>query len=166
MMDTVLDYESAAPTEGAPQVRLLLRLLSCTRLLEQIVRRGLRREFEMTLPMFDVLAQLYRAPDGLSMGALSQRLMVTSGNVTGIVRRLVGLGLVRQAPAPEDQRVQIVRFTRKGLSLFERITPRQHAWVSEAMDGLSARDTEELYTRLADLKRSVLAHAETGEDET
>jgi DNA-binding MarR family transcriptional regulator len=142
---------------------LLLRLLSCTRLLEQIVRRGLRREFGITLPMFDVLAQLYRAPDGLSMSELSQRMMVTNGNVTGLVRRMVGMDLVHQSADRSDQRVQIVRFTRKGQSLLKRITPRQRTWVADAMADLGDDDIGALYSRLGVLKQSVLAHGQNGD---
>lgn len=82
-----------------PELRLWLRMLSTTKLISQEIRRRLRTEFGATLPQFDLLAQLYREKDGLRLGELSRRTMVTNGNVTGLVERLEGDGLiVRETP--------------------------------------------------------------------
>ncbi len=83
------------------------------------MRNGLRETFDITLPRFDLLAQLDRAPDGMTMGELSDRLMVSNGNVTGLAERLVSEGLVarpalaarpprepRQARRPRQARVR------------------------------------------------------------
>ena len=95
-------------------MRLWLRLLTCTTLIETEVRRRLRDEFDVTLPRFDLMAQLDRAPNGMTLGELSQRMMVSNGNVTGLVERLVEQGLVERTPAPNDRRAQIVSLTAEG----------------------------------------------------
>ncbi len=148
------DYETAAGTDDKLDLRLWLRLISCTYMIERAVRARLRREFGVTLPAFDVLAQLDRAPRGLSMGGLSARLMVTNGNVTGLVERLVGRGLVARRADPKDQRVQVVRLTRKGRALFERMTPAHHAWIADALGGLKPGELKRLYASLGELKVS------------
>src|SRR5262249_45149803 len=80
-------------------------------LIENDVRRRLRETFDVTLPRFDLLAQLDRTPNGMTLGELSQRMMVSNGNITGLVERLVEQGLVRRKPSPTDRRVQVVSLT-------------------------------------------------------
>ena len=94
---------SERPGDHKTELRLWLRLLTCTTLIENEVRRRLRDNFDITLPRFDLLAQLDRAPDGMTLGELSQRMMVSNGNITGLVDRLVGQGLIRRRPVPNDR---------------------------------------------------------------
>lgn len=148
------DYESAAAKNDKLDIRLWLRLISCTSMIENTVRRRLRREFGVTLPGFDVLAQLDRTPRGLSMSELSARLMVTNGNVTGLVDRLITRGLVARRTDSKDQRVQVIRLTRKGRALFGRMTPAHHAWIGEMLGGLKTGELERLYASLGRLKTS------------
>jgi DNA-binding MarR family transcriptional regulator len=151
----VADYESGIAKDTKADLRLWLRLLSCTTLIERTLRRRLRREFGITLPIFDVLAQLDRAPGGLPMGELSRRLMVTKGNVTGLVGRVVALGHAERRRDLHDQRVQVVRLTKKGGTLFARIATAHHGWIAEAMGGLSDGERDRLYRLLGGLKSSV-----------
>jgi DNA-binding MarR family transcriptional regulator len=137
------------------ELRVWLRLLTCANLIERRVRERLRADFDMTLPRFDVLAQLDRAPEGLTMGALSRRLMVTNGNVTGLIERMVGEGLVERAPAPDDRRVQIVRLTKGGKATFDHMTPAHESWIATMTAALSHKEMAELYRLLAQLKHSV-----------
>ena len=148
------DYESAAAEDEKLELRLWLRLISCTSMIENTVRRRLRKEFGITLPGFDVLAQLERAPRGLSMSELSARLMVTNGNVTGLVNRLIARDLVARRADLKDQRVQVVRLTRKGRALFGRMTPVHHAWIGEMTGGLKTGELKRLYASLGRLKAS------------
>src|SRR5687767_14029224 len=99
---------SERPDDHKTELRLWLRLLTCTTLIENEVRRRLRDNFDITLPRFDLLAQLERAPDGMTLGELSQRMMVSNGNITGLVDRLCEQGLISRRPSPSDRRVQIV----------------------------------------------------------
>jgi DNA-binding MarR family transcriptional regulator len=145
-----------APEEHKDELRLWLRLLTCTRLVETEVRARLREEFDTTLPRFDVLAQLERAPAGMTLGELSKRLMVSAGNITGLVDRLVEAKHIVRAPSPFDRRVQIVKLTPAGRRFFRKMAKQHEAWVAEVFDGLSSREIESLLKGLGRLKQSAL----------
>lgn len=146
-------------TAATPAIRVWLRLLSCTNLVEARVRGGLRRRFATTLPRFDVLAQLDHArregTDGLTMGELSRRLMVSNGNLTGLTERLRREGLVSRAPARDDRRAQVVRLTPAGQRALAAMAPEHHAWIEAMFEALDERDRETLYRLLGKLKASV-----------
>jgi DNA-binding MarR family transcriptional regulator len=150
-----LDYESAVRTEDRLELRVWLRLLTCANLIERQVRRRLRETFDMTLPRFDLLAQLDRAPEGLTMGALSRRLMVSNGNVTGLIDRMEGEGLVERAAPPGDRRVQVVRLTKAGKAAFDAMTPAHESWIAALMAELDRGEMAEFHALLARLKHSV-----------
>src|SRR3982751_5512680 len=94
MKDSPMDMEARAHSEHPEALRLWLRLLTCTQIVEKQVRTQLRERFDTTLPRFDLMAQLERAPDGLKMNELSRRMMGTGGNCTGITRQPGAEGLV------------------------------------------------------------------------
>ena len=150
-----VDRESRASRADHGALRLWLRLLTCTSLMEASVRAELRRQFDCTLPRFDLMAQLERHPDGLRMGELSRRLMVTGGNVTGITDQLVREGLVTRAAPPDDRRAFVVRLTPAGRKSFLRMAESHEAWVVKLVSGLSAPERKQLFELLAKLKRSV-----------
>lgn len=127
---------------GLPRdrLRLWLRLLSLTRQIEAELRRRLSAEFDMTLPRFDVLAALYRAPAGMMMSQLSRHLKVSNGNVTGIVDRLVSEGLVLRTIPDGDRRASIVCLTEAGRDRFEQIAPVHNSWVDELLSGANAKE--------------------------
>ena len=139
------------------QLRLWLRLLSCTNLITAEIRQRLRGEFEFTLPRFDLMAQLDREPEGLRLSELSKRMMVTNGNLTGLVERLIEEGYVRRVDDPSDGRASVVRLTKAGTEIFQRLAAAHEAWLATLFDGLSADATERLMKDLAALKRSVVA---------
>jgi DNA-binding MarR family transcriptional regulator len=134
-------------------LRLWLRLLTCTKLIENRVRGQLRESFETTLPRFDLMAQLYRHADGLKMGELSQRLMVTSGNVTGVTDQLEKDGLVERVALAGDRRAYIVRLTDVGRETFEEMASAHEAWIVESMSSLTAAEQQQLYDLLSKLKQ-------------
>src|ERR671916_1022304 len=119
-----VDAETAlagSPPGHKDEVRLWLRLLATTTLVEAEVRRRLRAEFGTTLPRFDLLAQLERAPPGgLTLGEVSRRMMVSNGNVTGFAARLEGEGVVGRRVSATDRRAQSLRLTAKGRREFAR----------------------------------------------
>jgi DNA-binding MarR family transcriptional regulator len=154
---TIADRESSLARGDKLELRVWLRLLTCTNLIDGRVRAGLREEFDVTLPRFDVLAQLDRAPDGLSMGALSDRLMVSNGNVTGLVDRLVTEGLVARVASPSDRRQSRVKLTAAGKRAFDAMTPRHERWVDDLLAGLSRGEMAQLLELLGKLKQSVTA---------
>ena len=142
------------PDDHKTELRLWLRLLTCTTLIENEVRRQLREEFNITLPRFDLLAQLDRAPNGMTLGELSQRMMVSNGNITGLVDRLAEQGLIRRRPQPTDRRVQIVCLTPEGQRFFRAMARVNAKWVGEIFASLSAADIEALMPLLAKTKAS------------
>lgn len=143
------------------RLRLWLRLYRAARYVETELRERLRVEFDMTLPRFDVLAALYRAPDGLLMTELSRALMVSNGNVTGIVDRLVGDGLIQRTRRNGDRRTSIVQLTPKGFKYFERIAGAHEGWVDEL---LAVFEPSEVHLLSEVLKQLKPAH-ETGQEE-
>lgn len=154
----VLDAETRVvgqPGDHKDDLRLWLRLLTCTTLVDAEVRRRLRARFGLTLPRFDLMAQLERAPDGLTLGELSQRLMVSNGNVTGLVERLVESRHVQRLPHPVDRRVAQVRLTEAGRAAFA-VMARAHAeWIAELFGGVPAEEMRLLLRLLGQLKQSV-----------
>ncbi|MEL6270287.1 MAG: MarR family transcriptional regulator [Chloroflexota bacterium] len=141
-------------TTGLP-VRLWLRLLTSTHMIEGEIRSKLRTTYDTTLPRFDVLAQLYRCPDGLRMGELSKLLMVTGGNITGIIDQLTQEGLVERATDPADRRAYIVRLTEKGSAEFEEMAASHREWIDDLLCGLGTEDQLALHNLLKTLRTSL-----------
>jgi len=151
------DRESVVAEDDRLQLRLWLRLLTCADLIEEQVRGRLRTEFATSLPRFDVLAQLDRSPDGLAMGALSARLMVSNGNVTGLVEAMARDGLVGRRPNPADGRSALIRATAAGRDLFARMAPAHQGWIDGMMAGMTRAEMALALELLGKLKQSVRA---------
>jgi DNA-binding MarR family transcriptional regulator len=149
--------ESRLVDDHHDALRLWLRLLTCTLMVERRIKARLRSRFDTTLPRFDLMAQLERAPEGLTMGELSRRLMVTGGNVTGLVDPLVAEGLVERVPVPGDRRASAVRLTPHGRDTFLRMAAEHERWVIAMMAGLGETERGELAALLSRLKQSVAA---------
>ena len=154
-----LDHETRLHAGDHAALRLWLRLLTCTNLLEAAIRAQLRAEFDVTLPRFDLMAQLYRHPRGLKMGELSQRLMVTGGNVTGIAGQLETEGLVTRAPHSDDGRSIVIVLTAAGRRSFAKMAAQHETWVADLMGGLTATERRALHGLLGRLKSTVQAAA-------
>jgi DNA-binding MarR family transcriptional regulator len=155
--DARVDLETRASDDHHQALRLWLRLLACTGIIEAVLRSRLRSEFGTTLPRFDLMAQLERNPAGLRMTELSKRMMVTSGNITGITDQLVDEGLVRREPDPDDRRAFVVRLTPAGRRLFDRMAAVHEGWIVELFGGLGAADMQRMYALLARLKAHLAA---------
>lgn len=155
-----VDHETRATPSDHAALRLWLRLLTCTNLIEAQVRSHLRTEFDITLPRFDLMAQLERHPEGLKMGVLSKRMMVTGGNVTGITDQLVEEGLVMREDNPKDRRAYIVKLTPAGKRVFKQMAEAHEKWILELFGGLSDKETTSLYKLLAQLKQHVASIAQ------
>jgi len=138
-------------------LRLWLRLLTCTLTIERRVRARLRQRFAITLPRFDLLAQLERNPGGLKMGELSRRLMVTSGSITGLTDQLAAEGLVERTPIPADRRAFLVRLTGKGKRTFDVMAAEHEGWIVDTFSGLSVSERGELHALLGQLKTTLHA---------
>ena len=148
-----MDRETASRTDDHQALRLWLRLLTCSQLIEREVRARLQGRFDTTLPRFDLMSQLWRYPDGLKMNELSRHLMVTGGNVTGIVNPLEKEGLVERTPEPADRRAYRVRLTRAGRKAFAEMARAHEGWIVELLGGLTRKERAETYRLLARMKQ-------------
>jgi DNA-binding MarR family transcriptional regulator len=156
------DLESRAHDQHHESLRLWLRLLACTTMIERSIRTRLFRRFGTTLPRFDLMAQLERSPDGLRMGELSRRMMVTGGNVTGITDQLVAEGLVERRPIATDRRAHAVRLTAKGRRRFMTMAAEHERWIEEITGELPAAERARLYSLLGRLKSVMRDDADRG----
>ena len=149
---TVTDIETRLNQQDHQALRLWLRLLACTNLVEAQVRQQLSKDFDTTLPRFDFLSQLERAPKGLTMSELSVRMMVTGGNVTGIAKVLEAEGLIRRKADVKDRRIFRVMLTANGRRSFERMARAHESWIVEMFSGLSSKQQDDLAKLLGALK--------------
>ena len=147
-----MDREFIARRGDHGALRIWLRLLTCTQLIERRVRSGLREDFATTLPRFDLMAQLERHREGLKMNELSRLLMVTGGNITAIVDQLEKEGQVERLAEPDDRRTWLVRLTSAGEKSFAEMARAHEQWIVELLGGLSRRDQDELLKLLAKVK--------------
>ena len=141
-------------------LRIWLRLLVSSQLIEKRVRTRFRTEFDTTLPRFDVMAALARNPEGQTMGDVSRWLLVSSGNITGIISRLVRDGLVTRTQSPSDRRSHLVKLSPKGEAAFERMSQAHENWVRDMITGVSREEMATLDELLTKVKVS-LAKKET-----
>ncbi|MET4577617.1 MarR family winged helix-turn-helix transcriptional regulator [Ottowia thiooxydans] len=151
-----MDLEARAHSEHPEELRLWLRMLTCTQLIEKDIRAGLREQWNTTLPRFDLMAQLERATDGLRMNELSRRMMVTGGNVTGITDQLESEGLVERAGVEGDRRAYLVRLTPKGRQEFKTMAAAHEGWIVEAFAGLEPSELRALHQLLGKVKQHFL----------
>ena len=136
-------------------VRLWLRLLSCTMVIEKRIKRGFADRFVTTLPRFDILAALDRAEAGLSMGALGRALLVSNGNITGLIQTLIRDGDVEMTTAPSDRRTAIVTLTEAGRTRFNALAAAHHGWIEAMFAGVSPAETAQMLALLDTLKTSI-----------
>ncbi|HTD02285.1 MarR family transcriptional regulator [Undibacterium sp.] len=151
----VYDLETRVTQEHHHSLKLWLRMLSCTVLIENQIRGRLRSEFGVTLPRFDLMAQLERHPEGLRMGELSKRMMVTGGNVTGITDQLEQEKLVVRVADAKDRRAYSVKLTAAGRRAFKRMAAVHEEWVADVFSGLQADQKNSLFELLSKVKSHV-----------
>ena len=149
------DHEFRAHADQHASLRLWLRLLSCTNRVEDKIRQKLRESFGITLPRFDLMAQLERHPDGLTMGELSRRMMVTGGNITTIVDQLEKEKLVVRVVGVNDRRSFTVKLTQAGRDAFTDMAIAHEAWVADMFEGLSVKQQADLHTLLGAMKKNL-----------
>ena len=137
------------------RLRLWLKLLKSSRMIEDEVRRRLRRDHDWTLPRFDVMSALSRARDGLKMSEISALLKVSNGNITGIVDKLAEEELAVRAPVLGDRRAHVVKLTDKGQDFFDQHSAAHEAWIDEILSGLNGDDIEGMILRLDRLEETL-----------
>jgi DNA-binding MarR family transcriptional regulator len=134
--------------DSKERLRLWIRLLRASRTIEAELRDRLKKDFDTTLPRFDVMAALYRCPEGMLMSDLSRFLLVSNGNVTGIVDRLVSEGLVSRARRNGDRRTSMVRLTDAGIRQFETMASAHEGWIGELLGSVGEDETRRLAAML------------------
>ncbi|MFZ6658706.1 MarR family winged helix-turn-helix transcriptional regulator [Undibacterium sp. TJN19] len=148
----VSDMETRLTQDHHQSLRLWLRMLSCTVMIEGEIRSRLRSEFGITLPRFDLMAQLERHPEGLRMGELSKRMMVTGGNITGITDQLEQEKLVVRVADLKDRRAYSVKLTAAGRRAFKRMATVHEEWIAEMFSGLQPEQKGNLFDLLSQVK--------------
>src|SRR6476620_2476610 len=146
-----LDAETKAvelPEHHGDELRLWLRLLTCTTLIEGEVRSRLRERFDVTLPRFDLMAQLDKVPDGMTLSEVS------NGNVTGLVERLVESGHIDRRTSDADRRVQVIRLTKAGRAEFRKMAAEHELWIADTFGDLTPKDVRGLMRLWARTKAS------------
>ena len=151
--DQGLDLATRLTQDHHQSLKLWLRMLSCTVHIENEIRSRMRATFDITLPRFDLMAQLERHPDGLRMGELSRRMMVTGGNITGITDQLEQERLVMRVPDPRDRRVFTVKLTEAGRAAFNSMATVHEGWIAELLKDISTDDKSTLIELLSQMKR-------------
>jgi DNA-binding MarR family transcriptional regulator len=155
VLETMFREKHDGELEPRADVRVWLRMLSCTIVIEKRLRRRFIEQFETTLPRFDVMAALERHADGMTMGELSNALLVSNGNVTAIVRQLERDGYAVSRPAPGDRRSSIVALTSRGRTDFAVLAEAHHEWIKQMLAGMSSVDKAALHDLLQSLKSSI-----------
>jgi DNA-binding MarR family transcriptional regulator len=146
------DAEEQLVQDDHESLRLWLRLFTTTTMVERVVDSMLKREFGSSLPRFDLLSQLHRAADGLRMGELSARILVTNGNVTWLVTALEREGYVKRRAAADDRRATVVRLTASGRRHFETMARAHEALIASLFQDLNATERRALHAALGTVK--------------
>lgn len=149
MADPVEDRELARQ-----RLRLWVSMLKSVRSIETELRGRLRSSFDTTLPRFDVLAALHAAPQGLTMTDLSQQLMVSNGNVTGIVDRLVADGMALRQNEETDRRAFRISLTEAGRAKMTGMLEQHHRWIDEFFAAIPEHDLARGIAIMMDLRHS------------
>ncbi len=134
------------------RLRLWVNLLRTTRLIEADLREEMRTAYRTTLPRFDVLSALERHAGGLLMGELSRHLMVSNGNVTGIVERLVSDGLVERLAVEGDRRAILVRLTQAGAAAFAAMAAEHEDWVDRRLAAIGHDEAQTVIDTLSSIR--------------
>lgn len=134
------------------RLRLWLQMLKAVRHVEGTLRERLRSGYDTTLPRFDVLAALHAAPEGMKMSDLSQHLVVSNGNVTGVVDRLVSEGLAERHTMESDRRAFLVQITETGRKLMDEMTAEHLRWIDQMFDKVSESDAARGISIMLDIR--------------
>jgi len=151
-VSAALGLDTRLTDDHHESLRLWLRLLTCTHLVENHVRKALAAQFKTTLPRFDLMAQLERVPQGLQMGELSRRMLVTGGNITGIVDQLERAGSIVRTEDPADRRAYLVKLTKEGRRQFSQMAVEHESWIVNLFSGIPKREQRALSESLSLLR--------------
>ena len=151
-------------TDGKARLRLWIRLLRATRIVEAQTRELFKERFNVTVPRFDVLAALYRKPEGMLMSEISRFLLVSNGNVTGIVDRLVSDGFVVRSQRNGDRRTSFVRLTTAGRAAFAEMWAAHEGWIDRLFGAVSEREADQISAKLRSFRSDWESESEAALD--
>ncbi|MCP4301371.1 MAG: MarR family transcriptional regulator [Gammaproteobacteria bacterium] len=152
---TVFQLVLESLPKNAHHRRAWLGLVRCFSSIERILMQHFAEKFNSSMPRYDVLTALALTPEGLTMGDLASMLMVTKGNITGVVRRLKADGLVRKATSKVDRRIQSVTISAKGKRLWDAMHADYDKIISEILSGQTNKDLQSLTRMLEDTRIAV-----------
>jgi len=136
---------------------LWIRLNMTFQLIYHEIQKTLKKE-NLTLPQLDILVCLGRVK-GLTLGEIGERLMVTGGNITGVMDRLEKSGFVYRDRDKEDRRIIRAKLTPKGILLHKDILPIfQKKW-KEIVGILDLEEQRHLNRLLKKFSHGLLAMA-------
>lgn len=158
-----IDLETRINDSSSEDLRLVLRLAAFNNLIQNELRNRLRLQFDMTSPRYDLLAQLATETQGLKMGELSERLMVSNGNITAISSQLEKAGLISRTTNRQDRRSTFIKMTAKGKKNFAKMESSYNQWVEEILSQLTKQSKERLYENLQESKQAVASLLATTE---
>ena len=138
-------------TDSKVRVRTWLKILKTTHFIEKYLRERLRDDHHTTLPRFDVMSALQRAPNGLKMSELSGVLKVSNGNITGIIDRLVHEGYVERTPIKGDRRAYLASLTKKGSTTFQKYALQHELWINKLLSDISLDDAKMITSLLSSI---------------
>ena len=150
-----IDLETRINDSSSEDLKLVLRLTAFNNLIQNELRNRLRLQFDMTAPRYDLLAQLSTDSQGLKMGELSERLMVSNGNITAISLQLEKAGLISRTTNRQDRRSTFIKMTAKGKKIFAKMEIAYNQWVSELLGELLVESKLDFYKSLSDGKEAV-----------
>ena len=151
-------HEISDPSLAVQRLRLWLQTLKATRSVENAIRERLRENYGMTLPRFDVLAVLHSTPEGLKMSELSKQLVVSNGNVTGVVEKLVKDGYVIRENLKTDRRAFVVRISDKGQTLMDEMADAHRVWIDEYLNNVAEADVARGISIMMDIRQAFGEH--------
>lgn len=158
---TAADPSTAPQLDGKEHLRLWVRLLACAHTAEQRVKSRIKERFGINQTAFNLMSQLDRFPDGIRMGELSRRTVVTGSNLTAVIDDLAKRGYVARSPAPNDRRATLIALTEAGREAFSWMSPIHATWIEEVFAEMPAEDQAELCSRLDELKAAMNATLST-----
>lgn len=150
-----------APPHQKVDLQLWVRLLACAHAAEQRVRNRIKDSFGINQTQFNLLSQLDRAPDGIRMGEVARRTIVTGSNVTVVVDDLQRRGLVTRQVAEGDRRATVIKLTGKGRAAFAQMAPVHAVWIEEIFAEMPDADKRGLVRQLDELKAAMHATLST-----
>lgn len=152
-MTTDIKHDIEDEALARQRLRLWLQMLKAVRYVEGTLRERLRSGYDTTLPRFDVLAALHAKQEGMKMSELSQHLVVSNGNVTGVVDRLVTEGLAERENMPTDRRAFLVKITDKGRKLMDEMAAEHMRWIDEMFEDVSEADAARGISIMLDIRQ-------------